>query len=112
MTNAMERRLLLLMLVVAGSSLGCQETRFLSCRPRDARVEAKTYELLHDPFPDESLGPDTFSRPRDFQDPRKDEFKDFDLRNRRAAGAALNPAVAVQPGMWDDTSRRYNVVPY
>ncbi len=107
----MERRFLLLMLVVAGSGLGCMETRFLTCRPRDPRVEAKTYELLHDPFPDEAMGPDTFSRPRDFQDARTDEFKDFELRNRRAAGMSGTPMVT-RPGMWDDTSRRYNVVPY
>lgn len=140
MTSAMERGWLALILMLAGSSLGCQETRFLSCGTRDPRVESRSYDL-HDPFPDESLGPETFTRPRAFQEPRTDERKTFDLRNLQASRGVIPPAqaywdpmgprttagvpvqpiwrqppagvpIATQPGMWDDTSPRYNVVPH
>lgn len=140
MTIAMERECLTLMLVLAASSLGCMETRFLSCQTRDPRVESRSYDL-HDPFPDESIGPETFSRPRTFQEPRSDNRKTFDLRNLQAsrgvtppvqaywdpagvnstAGVPVQPIwrqpkaavpIATQPGLWDDTAPRYNVIPY
>jgi hypothetical protein len=140
MSSAMERGSLTLMLILAGGLAGCQETRFLSCRTRDPRVESRSYDL-HDPFADEEMGPETYSRPRDFQLPRSDTRKTFDLRNlqasrginppvqaywdpmapRTAAGVPVQPLwrqpprgvpMATQPGLWDDTSPRYNVVPY
>jgi hypothetical protein len=140
MTNAMERGWLALMLVVVGSGAGCQETRFLSCQTRDPRVEARSYDL-HDPFPDEEMGPKTYSRPRTFQEPRSDTRKTFDLRNLQASRGVVPPAqafwdpsgtspvagvsvqpiwrqpraavpIASTPGFWDDNSPRYNVVPY
>lgn len=140
MTGAMERGWRVLILIVLGSSLGCQETRFLNCRTREPRTESRSYDL-HDPFPDEKLGPETFIRPRTFQEPRSDERKNFDLRNiqasrgvtapvraywdpmgpKTAAGIPAQPIwqqpasgvpVATQPGLWDDTSPRYNVVPH
>lgn len=140
MTNAMERGWHILILVAAAGSLGCQETRFLSCRPRDSSVESRSYDV-HDPFPDEDIGPDTFTRPRTFQVPRSDTRKSFDLRNLQASQGVsapvqaywdplgTNPAAAVpvqpiwrqpsrgvpiatQPGLWDDTSPKYNVVPH
>jgi hypothetical protein len=135
----MDRGWLVLMLIVVGGGLGCQETRFLSCRTREPRVEARSYDL-HDPFPDETIGPETFTRPRAFQEPRTEERKSFDLRNIQAstgnlpARAYLGPGgtnvtagvqtqpiwrqpsrgipIATQPGFWDDTSPRYNVVPH
>ena len=140
MTGAMERGWLMLILVVAGSGLGCQETRFLSGRSRDPRVEARSYDL-HDPFPDEQMGPETFSRPREFQEPRSETRKTFDLRNLQAsrgvippmqaywdplgtnpaAGVSVQPIwrqpraavpIATRPGFWDDTAPKYNVVPH
>ena len=138
MTGAMERRWLTLILLVVGCGPGCQETRFLSCRTRDPRVEARSYDL-HDPFPDEEMGPKTYSRPRMFQEPRSDTRKTYDLRNLQisrgltppaqaywdplginpAAGTPVQPIwrqprvpVAAQPGLWDDSLPRYNVVPY
>ena len=140
MTSAMDRRWLALILFITGS-LGCQETRFISCRTRDPGVEARSYDL-HDPFPDESIGPETYSRPRAFEVPRTDERKAFDYRNlqssrgvtpsmqaywepdRTTSTAAATPfqpiwrqqpsgvPIATRPGLWDDTSPRYNVVPY
>ena len=137
----MDRGWLMLMLIVVGSGLGCQETRFLSCRTRQPRVEARSYDL-HDPFADETIGPDTATRPRTFELPRNEDRKSFDLRNIQASGgvnppvqAYLGPGgtnvtagvqtqpiwrqpprsvpIASQPGFWDDTSPRYNnVVPH
>ncbi len=81
----MERstRLLLLLLLLAGCR-GTQETQFLKCMPRPAQVEAQSYNI-HDPFPDERAGPNTFTRPRAFIAPRTDARKDFDLRYLKAA---------------------------
>lgn len=137
MTHAMERGWLIVMLV-AVCGLGCQETRFLSCSPRDPRVESRSYDA-HDPFPDESLGPETYSRPRAFEEPRTYDRTIFDYRNLQAARGTISPMqaywdprginsaagtpvtpawqspsspIAVQPGLWDDTSPRYNVVPH
>jgi len=138
-THAMERGWLALVLI-AVSGLGCQETRFLSCRARDPRVESRSYDT-HDPYPDESLGPETFSRPLTFQEPRTYDRYKFDYRNLQAARGTISPAqaytspnginsaagtvvtpawqqpprsgpVAFQPGNWGDPSPRYNVVPY
>ena len=139
MNHAMERGWLTLILVVV-SGLGCQETRFLSCRARDPGVESRSFDV-HDPFPDDKMGPETFSRPSTFQEPRTDDRKSFDIRNLQAArgiipstqaywdprginpvaGAPVLPIwrqppangpIAIQPGFWDDTSPRYNVVPH
>ena len=89
MRHAMERGRKVLVLVLAcGFGLsGClqtQETRFLSCVPRPSGVEARSYEI-HDPFADESVGPETFTRPRAFQEPRSDTRKSSDLRFLQAA---------------------------
>lgn len=111
MTNAMERGWLVLILIVAASSSGCLEARSFSCRPRDPRVEAEIYDKVHDPFPDESMGPDTYSRPGAFQLPRTQDYKTYEYKNLRASGI-VRPGMAAQPGLFDDTSRRYNVVPY
>lgn len=140
MKNAMDRVNPLIILALAVGSLGCSETRFLSCQTRDPRVEAKSYDL-HDPFPDESMGPETFSRPRTFQEPRSDTRKSLELRNLQAsrgvtppaqlawepsggpttAGMPLQPVwrqptsavpLTTKPGFWDVVSPQYSVVPY
>lgn len=74
----------LLMLVIASGCCGTQETRFLSWIPRPPDIEARSYNI-HDPFPDETAGPNTFTRPRTFIEPRTDTRKDFDLRFLKAA---------------------------
>ncbi len=142
MRHAMERGWwMIALLVVEGMGLtGCmqQETRFLSCLPRPPGVEARSYDL-HDPFPDEDVGPNTFTRPRAFQEPRGETRKTNDLRFLQAArefaprtqaywdpldavGTARAPIqpiwrnradsspIAVAPRMWDGSSTRYNVV--
>ena len=137
MRHAMERGWLLIVLVLTGCQ-NTQETRFLSCIPRPPRVEARSYDL-HDPFPDENIGPNTFTRPRSFIKPRTEQRKTNDLRFLQAArefapstqavwdpldrsgtaGAQVQPIwrnqagsspIAVAPRMWDGSNSRYNVV--
>lgn len=134
MKRATERGVIILGLMLAG---GCQETRLVSCVPRRPAVEAQSYDI-HDPFPDDEIGPNTFSRPRTFDVPRSDTRKTFDLRNLQAAkfsatqsqaywnpgtpraNASVQPiwrqqgpaaSVAADNSVWDDTLPRYNVVP-
>lgn len=59
--------------------VGPEETRYLSCVPRPPEIETRAYDW-HDPFPDETAGPDTITRPRAFLEPRTDTRKTFDLR--------------------------------
>jgi hypothetical protein len=73
--------------VLAFGLTGCvgpRETQYLSCVPRPPDVEARSWDW-HDPFPDESAGPDTVTRPRSFVEPRSDTRKNFDLRFLQAA---------------------------
>ncbi len=63
--------------------IGPQETRLLNCGTRDLNVEARSYDS-HDPFADESSGPDTFSRPRTFVEPRSDSRKALNMRQLEA----------------------------
>ncbi|OYW24454.1 MAG: hypothetical protein B7Z55_02130 [Planctomycetales bacterium 12-60-4] len=70
---------MLLVLGVGGGCIGPEETRYLSFYQRAPDVEARSYDY-HDPFPDESAGPDTYTRPRSFSEPRSDTRKNVDLR--------------------------------
>ena len=137
MRHAKERGWLLIVLVLAGCQ-NTQETRFLTWFPRPAAQESRSYEL-HDPFPDESIGPNTFTRPRTFIQPRTEQRKTNDLRFLQAArefaqrtqaywdpldpsGTVSTPVqpiwrnqtgsspIAVAPRMWDGSNSRYNVV--
>jgi hypothetical protein len=61
---------------------GCispRDTQFLSWYARPVNVEARAFEY-HDPFPDESAGPDTATRPHAYLEPRSDTRKEFELR--------------------------------
>ena len=137
MRHAKERGWLLIVLVLAGCQ-NTQETRFLTWFPRPAAHERRSYEL-HEPFPDESIGPNTFTRPRTFIQPRTEQRKTNDLRFLQAArefaprtqaywdpldpsGTVSTPVqpiwrnqagsspIAVAPRMWDGSNPRYNVV--
>ena len=137
MRHAKERGWLLIVLVLAGCQ-NTQETRFLSWFPRPAAQESRSYDL-HDPFPDENIGPNTFTRPRGFIVPRTEQRKTNDLRFLQAArefaprtqagwdpldpsgtvSAPVQPIwrnragsspIAVAPRMWDGSNPRYNVV--
>jgi len=78
----MERsKLVIFLLLIAGC--GSPETRLLSWYPQPASLEAKLYDL-HDPFPERDAGPDTYSRPRDFLEPRSDSQKSLNLRKLKA----------------------------
>ena len=51
---------------------GCltpMNTRLPTLASPPAPVEKQSYRI-HDPFPDEDLGPDTMTRPRGFNEPR------------------------------------------
>lgn len=69
-------------LVFAGC-IGPRETRLLTCNMRDLNVEARSYDS-HDPFADENSGPETFSRPRTFVEPRSDSRKALNMRQLAA----------------------------
>ncbi len=69
-------------LIFAGC-IGPQEMRLLTCNMRDLNVEARSYDS-HDPFADESSGPETFSRPRTFVEPRSDSRKALNMRQLSA----------------------------
>lgn len=71
--------MLLATMMAGGGCVGPAETQFLSCVPRRPDIEARSYDW-HDPFPEESIGPDTATRPRSFVEPRSDTRKLFDLR--------------------------------
>jgi hypothetical protein len=100
---------------------GCMSVRmpqFLAGCRRDLRTESRLYEF-HDPFPHETAGPDTVTRPLAFVEPRSDTRQDFDLRmllsmSRAGTGGPLvssrpfpahplvspiAPAVPIQPAV-------------
>lgn len=137
MRHAMERGWLLIGFILTGCQ-NAPETRFLGCIPRPPLQEARSYDL-HDPFPDEHLGPNTFTRPRQFITPRTEQRKTNDLRYLQAArnltpdaqvlwdpnapsaiaGApvqpiwrtgSIAPPIVVEPRLWDGGTSRYDVV--
>lgn len=67
------------LLLGGAGCVGPEETRYLSLYQRDPTVEARSYDY-HDPFPDELAGPSTYTRPRNFLEPRDDTRKTFDLK--------------------------------
>lgn len=130
MKRAMERGAIIFGVMLA---VGCQETRYVSCVPRRPDVEAASYKF-NDPFPDDTIGPKTFSRPRDFDVPRTDTRKTFDYYHKVPEGPATGPqsqaywnrgrrgtVIATQPpgtvapialddNQFDTSTPRYNVV--
>ena len=84
MDRAMDRLIGLSLVLFLAGCCGAPETRFLTLSPRSPAVESQSYNL-HDPFPDESAGPNTFTRPRAFMEPRSDTRKNLDLRYLKAA---------------------------
>ena len=45
-------------------------TRMPTVEPSHPAVERRSFQV-HDPFPEEDLGPDTMVRPREFREPRE-----------------------------------------
>jgi hypothetical protein len=88
-----------LVMVCLSGCVGRQETRYLSLYPRRADVEARSWDF-HDPFPDERIGPDTHTRPRQFVEPRTDTRKNYDQRFLQSvhptAGTRLAPGPQYQ----------------
>ena len=54
-------------------------TRLPTIDTPPAPVEKRSYSI-HDPFPDEELGPDTMTRPRGFNEPRAEPRKTLESR--------------------------------
>jgi hypothetical protein len=53
---------------------GCptpDNTRFPTLAPRPPAIERQSYQR-HDPYPNENLGPETFTRPREFREQREE----------------------------------------
>ena len=95
-----------LLWIVFLSGCGLPETRYLTCLARPAAVETQSYNL-HDPFPDEDAGPNTFTRPRSFMEPRSDSRKNLDLRFLKAAYGFPQQRYAA----WDPANPR-NIAQY
>jgi len=76
-------RTVALMLVLVSGASGCLlDTRFVQMpqlMPRHPAAEARAAEY-HDPYPDSSIGPDTFSRPPGFTRQRAEARRAADLR--------------------------------
>lgn len=62
---------------------GCSGTRLPSFVQRSTTVERNAYDF-HDPFPLDSIGPETAARPQNFADPKTDVRKAADLQLLRA----------------------------
>lgn len=102
-------RFLVLMIGACGSLLcGCAGDPYLkvpSLAPRSASAERRASQY-HDPFPDDQMGPKTFSRPRDFQVPRTTTRQSSELRSLHMLG----PDEAVAPPPSNRADRRYSQV--
>ncbi len=87
---------------------GCMTDPYLkwpSIAPRSASAERRAAEY-HDPFPDDQMGPKTFSRPRDFQAPRTTTRQSAELRSLHMLG----PDEAFAPPQSNRPERRYSQV--
>lgn len=83
------------LLGVLAGGLGCfsPSTRLPTCATRPASVESRSWNL-NDPFPDEDMGPTTFTRPRSFIQPRTETYVDRELQFYMAAHGLPNRALA------------------
>lgn len=80
----MRSRILVRSLLGIASALFCGcvnpvNTRLPTLGTPPAPVEQQSYSI-HDPFPDEELGPSTMSRPRGFDEPRAEPRKTLESR--------------------------------
>jgi hypothetical protein len=83
---------------------GCltpQNTRFPEPFPRNVRSEALSYRF-HDPFPDDSIGPNTFSRPPSYQKQRDPARRAEENRILRGYNLEQAPTGSLPPKTaWD-----------
>ncbi len=87
---------------------GCAADPYLktpTLAPRSAAAE-RASAAYHDPFPDDQMGPKTFSRPRDFQAPRTTTRQAAELRQLHMLG----PDEAFAPPPSNRNDRRYSQV--
>ena len=86
----------LLCCLLTVSVTGCSSVRspqFYNLCQRDLTKESRLYEF-HDPFPDESAGPNTVTRPNGFSVPRSNTRSDFDLRMLYSMSSSGNGMLA------------------
>lgn len=80
--------------LLLGQLTGCLDprfTRFPEPFPTDPRMEAMSYRF-HDPFPDTSSGPNTYSRPPSFMQQRDPARRSAE--NRLLQGLKQTPHLA------------------
>lgn len=65
--------------VAVSGCINPSNTRLPTLHSPPAPVEKQSYRI-HDPFPDENLGPDTMTRPRGFSEPRAEPRKILESR--------------------------------
>ncbi len=70
------------MVTLLGGCLSTYTTRMPSLNlfnHQNPEIEKRSYEI-HDPYPDESIGPETITRPRAFNIQRTEERKTFEQK--------------------------------
>ena len=80
--------------LLVGQLTGCLDPRFVRFPepfPIDTRMEAMSYRF-HDPFPDTSAGPNTYSRPPSYQQQRAPARRSSE--NRLLLGLKQRPGMA------------------
>lgn len=99
---------LLMIGACCGGLAGCAADPYLKTPTLQARSPAAERRAAeyHDPFPDDEMGPKTFSRPRDFHMPRTTTRQSAELRSLHMLGPdeALAPPKSTRP------ERRYSQV--
>lgn len=88
-------------MLVTSSLVGCQtggqQVALPTLRPRDTNQERAGF-AQHDPYPDSTMGPETYGRPRDFQIQRTEP--------RRILEATVPSYSSVSPGAYPDPAFR------
>ncbi|MCC7424539.1 MAG: hypothetical protein IT428_30090 [Planctomycetaceae bacterium] len=88
-----------LVLASAVSVTGClnpMTTRLPELAPRETRSELRSL-ARHDPFPDPDLGPDTFARPRGFENERPAPRRLYEERLMQGQQPEFAPNMPVAP---------------
>jgi hypothetical protein len=80
-------------------------TRLPTLDPGIPAVERRMYEI-HDPYPEQDLGPDTQTRPRYFEEPRSQPRRLLEgrmLRDLGPSGVPTTPAVPPSAAQYPDS---------
>src|SRR3712207_9149809 len=58
-------------------------TRLPTFEPRPPALERRSFQV-HDPFPEDDIGPETMVRPREFREPRDETRRATEGRDRKS----------------------------